>query len=260
MGNVIIDRTNTIPATSDSDSLYFASGGVDVDTGLDLSGLTTGLTAVYVSDQWYANIGTPSSSLKADIDAAAGSVFRYGAGGGACWYTPTGGSSVATLVRNVKNGTLTLNGTGTVTRLESMSGQTIVGANVAATNIHIAGGVVDLQGTAGTAPTTIEIAGGSFKTRRGATTMTQWGGSVFIDAATNAITTLTMTGGVLNIAQSGTITTFNFIAGDANSISIARPITITNTVIWASVRNASKFVNHPLITFSNAPTHRIDKV
>ena len=105
MGNVIIDRTNTIPATSDSDSLYFASGGVDVDTGLDLSGLTTGLTAVYVSDQWYANIGTPSSSLKADIDAAAGSVFRYGAGGGACWYTPTGGSSIATLVRNVKNGT-----------------------------------------------------------------------------------------------------------------------------------------------------------
>ncbi len=50
MGNVIIDRTNTIPATSDSDSLYFASGGVDVFTGLDLSALATGLTAVYVSD------------------------------------------------------------------------------------------------------------------------------------------------------------------------------------------------------------------
>lgn len=260
MGNIIVDRTNTIPTTSDSDSLYFASGSVDVDTGLDSSGLTTGLTAVYVSDQWFANIGSASSSLKADIDAAAGSVFRYGAGGGACWYTPTGGSSVATLVRNVKNGTLTINGTGTVTRLESGSGQTIVGSNIVATNIHIAGGIVDLQGPSGTAPTTVEISGGSFKTRRGATTMTQWGGSVFIDAAANAITTLTMTGGLMNISQSGTITTFNFIAGDANNISIARPITITNTVIWASVKNASRFVNHPLITFSNTPTHRIDKV
>ena len=261
MGNIIIDQTGTIPTTSDSDSLFFATSGANVENGLDSSGLTTGLTSVYVSEQWVANIGTPSTSLKADIDAAAGSVFRYAAGGGACWYTPTGGSSVCTLLRNVSNGTMTLNGTGTVTRLESGSGQTVVGQNVACTNIHIGGGNVKLEGTSGTGPTVLEMTGGSYTTRRGATTMTVWGGSALIDASTNTITTLTMAGptGMLNIVQSGTITTFNFVAGDANQITISRPITITNTVIWATVRNASKFLDNPLVTFTNTPTWRIDQ-
>lgn len=259
MGSIIIDTTNTIPGTSDNDLLYFTRGGVNVDTGLDLSALATGLAAVHVSREWRGNIGSASTSLKADVDSGAG-LFRYNAGGGACWFSPSGGSAVATLVRNVGRGTLILNGTGTVTTLESGNGQTIIGGNIAATTIRIAGGSVDLQGTSGTAPTTVEITGGTFKTARGTAgggSMTIWGGAVTIEALTNTLVTLTMSGGSLFLTQSGTITTMNLVAGNAANVHIARPITITTLNIWGSVENASSLTDNPLLTISST-NWRID--
>ena len=260
MGNVIIDTTNTIPATSDNDSLYFTRGGVNVDTGLDLSALLTGLVAVHVSREWTGNIGTTSTSLKSDVDSGASPIFRYNAGGGACWFTPGGGSTTATLIRNVGRGTLTLNGTGTVTTLESGAGQTVIGGNITATTIRVAGGVVDLQGTSGTAPTTVEVTGGSYKTARGTAgggSITIWGGAVIVEALTNTIVTLTMAGGSLFLTQSGTITTMNLVAGNAANVRVARPITITTLNIWGSVENASSFTDNPLLTITTT-NWRID--
>jgi hypothetical protein len=256
MADIIVDRTNAIPTVSNTDSIYFTSGGVNVDTNLNHSALANGLTSVYVSDQWSANIGSPSTSLIADLDAVAGSVFSYKAAGGACWYSPAGGSSVCNKMVIVGYGTMTINGTGTVTNLEVSRGNCIVGGTVLATNVYIAGGLVDIQSTSGTAQTIIDITGGSLKTRRGCTTLTQYGGNVYIDSGTNTFTTIVKSGGTLNIAQSGAITTFRLLGGDAASITIARPITITNTEVWGNVLNLNSLLQNPLITFQNTPTKR----
>lgn len=260
MADIIVDTTDTIPAVANLDNVYFVKGGTNVTAGLDLSALLEGVTNIYVARDWTGNIGSSSTSLKTDVDGAATSVFRYGAGGGACWYTPNGDNNLATLVRNVGKGTLTVNGTGTLTTFEAGNGQTILGGNITATTIRIGGeGKVDLQSTSGTAPTTVEITGGFFKTARGATTLSIYGGAAVVEAATNAITTINYAGGNLFLAQSGTITTLNILAGNASSIRVGRPLTITNTVIWSTVFGASAFLDNPFITFSNAATWRIDQ-
>jgi hypothetical protein len=217
---------------------------------------------VYVSEQWRSNIGSPTGAFIADVDVVATSLFRYAAASGGCWYTPGGVSTTCTLLRNVGTGILAIIGTGTLTRLESGKGTTLIGPSIVVPTIQVGGGYVYLDGAAGTAPTTVEVAGGTYHSKRGiGTSITIWGGKVLFDSAANTIATLTMasSNGLLNIVQSGTITTFNFIAGDARNITIARPITITNTVIWSTVKNASAFLDEPLITFSNTPTWRIDQ-
>lgn len=258
MALIYVDTTNTIPAVADLDSIVFVRGGVNVDTNLDHSALTEGVTNILVSKDFFGNIGTPSSSLLADVDGAATGKFRY-QGNGACWYTPSGDNDLANLVQNVGRGTLTINGTGTVTELQSGLGQTVVGGNITATNIRLSGGNVDVQSTSGAAVTTIEQTGGFLKMARGCTTFSIYGGATTIEAGTNAITTINYAGGNLFLAQSGTITTLNIIAGNANAIRISRGITITNTVVWGSVPGASALLDQTaLITFTNAPTWRID--
>lgn len=259
MASAVINNTNAITGISaDGDTLIFQAGTTNVDTGLDLSAYS--LAAIHVLRAFSANIGSSGTSLKTDVDNAATSTFTYNAGGGAVWYTPngsaTGGTNICQVLRCIGFGTMTVNGTGTVTRLESGQGQTIIGGNIAATNVHVAGGNVTIQGTSGTAPTTIEVTGGVLKTARGCTTISIYGGNVEFDA-TQAITTLNVTGGRLKIIRSGTITTLNLLAGNALNIDVSAAITITNTVIWGSVQNASAILDNPMLTFTNAPTWRI---
>lgn len=252
MATNTIYKTNTIGAPLDGDTLNFEGGGVNVDTGLDQSALTEGLTNINVLRSFFGNIGSPSTSLKADLDFAASSTLWYDAGGGAMWYTPNGDNNLANKIRATSiAGTLTLNGTGTVTQLEVGRGTVIIGGNITVTTLYIAGGQVIHQ--AGTAPTTVIITGGSYQTFRGGTTITQHGGLVDMDTTT-AITTYNMAGGRHILRRSGTITNYNLFAGDARNVEISRAITMTNSTVWASVGNASAFMQNPMITFTNATT------
>lgn len=254
MPTIATYNTDTIPTVADTDTVNFEGGSVDVTTGLDLSALATGLSGVNINRGWKTNIGSASTSLKADVDVAATSALTYNALAGAVWFSPSGVSGVCSICRCIGFGTLTLNGTGTVTRLEHGRGRTIVGGNITITNIDLAGG--DVVMAAGTAPTTVIVTGGSLEIDRGITTLTVTGGTVIINT-TAAITTINFYGGRLIIKRCGTITTFNVFGGDLRQVEISKAVTITNTTIWASVGNMSSFLANTLITFTNAATKRI---
>lgn len=249
MADRFIDTTNTLGTVTDTDSLYFVKGNVEVTTNLDQSGLTTGLTAVHVARPWTGNIGQAATPFKADVDVGVGR-FRYDAGGGVCFYQPAGNNNVCTLLQAYGRGQLVLVSAGTVTTLEVGDGDVIVGGSVVVPTLRIGGGNVQIENSSGTAPTTVEIAAGTLTTVRGITTLSLYGGTVIFKAGINAITTLTMGGGALQLWETGTITTFNLIAGDASNIFVARPITITTLNIWGTVANASALTDNPLLTIS----------
>jgi hypothetical protein len=152
---------------------------------------------------------------------------------------------------------LVLNGTGTVTTLESALGRTSIGGTIGVTTLNMAGGDVEMkQGGSTTIPTTINMTGGSLYTERGATTLNIYGGTfrVVSRTGTTTFTTINFFGGSLILEQCGTITTLNLRSGDVSNIRLSKTVTITNTDIWATVANADSFRNNPLITFTNAPT------
>jgi hypothetical protein len=243
------------PAAGDTVVITGLSPGnsTDITTALDQSGLAAGgLAAIYVTRNFRANIGSVSTPLKAEINTGA-SLFHYNAGGGRCYYTPTGNTALCVTLRAVGLGTLQLLGTGTITNLEQLRGSVIVGETVTPTNVNIAGGDMLIDGAAGTNPTTINAGGnGRLRTLRGFTTLNIFDqGSVILDVGTDTPTTINMYGGSLDIVQSGTITTLNLYGGDAAQIRLGRLLTITTVNIWPTVRNASKFLTNQLLTITN---------
>lgn len=251
-----IENNASLGSPSEGDSIYVTGGSVTIDQNQDQSGLAAGgLTAVYVSQQFTGNMGTSAAPFKAEINPSGTSppngIFRW-LGSGQCWYTPDGNSDICDILR-VLNGTMNLVGSGTVNDLEIGGGRTIIGSSIVATTIRQASGECRVEGLAGTAPTTVEIVGGTYYTRRGIAasgSLTLYGGTAQIDAQGNTIPTLNMSGGALELRQSGTITTMNLRGGDAENIVISRPITITTLNLWSSVRNASAFTRNPLLTIT----------
>jgi hypothetical protein len=254
MATGIVQDTATLgsPAAGDTVFITGLSTGntTDITAGLDQSGLAAGgLAAIYVTRNFRANIGSASSPLKAEVNTGA-SLFHYNAGGGRCYYTPTGNTALCVTLRCVGMGTMTLLGTGTITNLEQKSGSVIVGVNVTPTNVRCAGGDMLIDDPAGTNPTTIWVGGtGRLRTLRGFTTLNLLDqGAVTIDVGTDTPTTINVYGGSLDISQSGTITTLNLYGGDAAQIRLSRILTITTVNVWATVKNAVQFLTNPLLT------------
>lgn len=259
MATVTVYDSSSITLPSNGDTLNFEGGSADVTTGLDITSLLEGLDFINVTRNWHTNIGSPATSLRADLDFSASSRMRYNAGGGSMWYSPNGDNNLAHLIQCTGVGNLILNGTGTVTRLEHGRGNTTVGGSITMTNLDLAGGKVEQQAGGATAPTTVTISGGKFDSKRGLNAggnLFLYGGEAVFDT-TDAIPTITFTNGRLRLLRSGTITAFNVIGGDLRNVEISRAITITDTTIWASVPGMSAFLDNPLITFTNAPTRRI---
>ena len=254
MATRTLEYTNSLGTITDADDVYLMRGNVSITTNLDQSALATGLGSFRVAESWTGNIGDPTNPLKCDVDTGS-AVLEYQASGGSMFFAPQGGSAVCSKLWMQANASLTLLGGGTVTRLECSRGSTSIAQAVTATTFRVGGSAnCKLVGSAGTGPTTLDQTGGRIESERGATTVNQYGGTLIFQAAANNITTYNYTGGFTFIEQLGTITTFNAISGDLSRVKVAKPITITNTNIWATVQGAMDFLRHPKITFTNAAT------
>ena len=244
----------------------FTGNITDITTNLDQSGLGAGgFAEVHVTRNFMAQFGSPTVPFKAEVNSGSVKRFRYDAGAGECYYSPDGNSDVCDTLRVTGQGSMHLIGSvGTINNLEQIRGQVFVGAGVAPTTVRGAGGYMLIDGESGTSPTTI-WAGGDFnlRTLRGIA----GGGNLYLfgrarvamDAGTDTIPTIWMLGGFLDLVQCGTITTFHLLDGDASQIRIGRAITITTLNVWPTVRNADKFINHPLLTIGTT-NRQIDPV
>ena len=248
MADVLVEDSASLGTVANTDSIYVVSGTQDIVTNVDQSALAGGLTIVDVAPRFTASFGTLSVPFKADIDQGSG-IFRF-AGSGQCFYHAGGGSAVCTKLR-VLNGTMNLITGGTITTAECMRGRMISAAAVTITTLLVGGADVRIEGTTGTASTTVEMTDGSLYMRKGIAgggTLSMYGGELVIDCGTNTIPTLNIYGGTLHLRNCGTITTMNLVKGDSAKIVVARPITITTLNVWASVRGASAFTHISKLT------------
>lgn len=253
----------TIQDNADLGSLYVAGdtllvtgkdtgNSTDITANLDQSALGAGgFNKVDISRNFRARMGSVSNPFKAEIASGGSPLFRWDAGvGSEGWYTPDGNTDIATKLRMTGPSKLNLIGAGTITNLEQLLGELVIGTSITPTTIRSAGGYMLIDGAGGANPTTIWCGGnGKIKTLRGFTTLNLFGnGNITIDCDSDALTTITMTGGMLDLVGCGTITTLNLYDGDASRIRIGRLITITTVNVWPTVRNVSKFLEHPYLT------------
>lgn len=256
MANIIIEaNSDTIPAPADTgDSLFFAGGGVEVDTGLALNGLSVGLVRIEVSPEFHGQVGAPGSPLY----ARATSELRYAAGGGAMYYRGTG--SATALITIDSAGDFHFVTGGIATRFESVRGRSVIYAPATPTSLRISGGYVHLRDdVSATDPTEITLVdgtgGGVLVCERGATTLNAGSGEIIISAGANTFGTINaLSGGKIRLRRSGTITLLNATGSIPDASKLVAPVTITNATINMSLHGASNLIDHPLITFTNAPT------
>lgn len=228
-----------------------------IGTNVDQSALGAGgLAYIYVTDRFWADIGTNAVPLKVEI----GTMFEYRARSGNLYYVPNGTANTCAKFRALggPSSKVNINGTGTLTVYEMLSGTATLAVGIAATTIRLAGGSTTLDGAAGTSPTTVDVGGSAvFRTLRGIAGGGNLNlfdrGHVIMDGGTDTVPTVTMTGGSADWVSSGTITTMNMKAGDAMKFKIGQAITITTLNIWPTVRNRNKFLDQIglLLTVTN---------
>lgn len=234
MADRVLISTNDLDnagAVAAADVIYFADGSIACTQNVDNNGLAAGgIDSCFVAAAWTGDIGTAGAPLIMEISSAGDSIFEYAAGGGRCWYEPRGSASVCDKLRVLNRGEMNLVASGTVVILECMSATTNLFAPVAATTLRVGGtGLCTVLDAASTDPTLVEVWGsGQLITDRGATAITQWGGSINMkNANENTVGTWTLYNGSALLKRCGTITTFNWFGGTLDTFRTQAPVTIT---------------------------------
>ncbi len=248
--NIYVSRgSDTIPTTVSGDSVFFLGGSAGVVNGLDLSGLT-GIVNLVIGSDFTGQIGDEANPLRARVTTK----ISYGASGGDFFFRPQGsGASDSALLVLFGDGHFHLGTAGTLTRAEVTNGQMTISALGAATTVRLAGGVVNLLGIGGTAPTLLKNTGGYCYTERGATTIEHGGGHTRVQASTNTIGTLTINGPGVELVECGTITELNVYGGIPDMRRLVRPLTITNCNINMCLPGSQAFLDSDGLSFSFTP-------
>lgn len=232
---------------SDTNELHFVEGGQTVSAGLNKSALTEGFSKIFVAETFTGVIGGATGALLADVDSGAG-LFKYHAGGGACYYTPQGDNNLCLELEIVTAGTFYLVSSGTVTKLGIARGTLVTPDGVVVTSHYQTGGTTT-QGYNATVNTNLWVGGGQFNSGRGFTT-------AYVNDA-NAIfkredTSATVgAGGTLTIGKGyakwcgGNITTVNLVHPDARIDLSEAPADLTITTLngFAQAISKSKLVS-----------------
>jgi hypothetical protein len=217
---------------ADTDTLQFIEGNQTITAGLNKTTLTEGFTNIYVAETFTGSIGSGAGALRCDVDAGAPGVFKYHAGGGACYYTPEGDNSLCELLEIISAGTFYLVGSGTVTDCNIARGNLVIPDGTIVTNLYQSGGRTT-QGYNGTANTVLWVGGGQFNSQRSCTTGNIHGAEAIFKREDSSATVGTAT--TLNIGKGytkwalGNITTVNLLHPDAylDLSEVPNDITIT---------------------------------
>lgn len=144
--------------------------------------------------------------------------------------------------------------TATVTNLLVTAGYCSVGSDVTATNVYVLGGECSLVGSAN-AITTLEVRGGYVTLERDVTTLSAYAGTTVINNSGVTPTTINIEqGAVVKIKDGGTITTLNGKSGILDLTELARPLTITNSTFYPTLRVLKNSATDSLLTFTNPTT------
>lgn len=249
----IIRGATAVGSPSSGDSLFVLGGNAAIVTDVNQSGLADGLVVVEVSREYFGEFATAANPFYVEVTSR----LFYLASGGNMYYRGKDATDATPLILVAGGGHFHAVTDGTATRFEVHSGEATISGPFIATTLRASGGRIQLLDDTSTDPTLIHLVrghGARLKTERGATTMTlEWGEAV-IDAGSNTIGTINALGADIRLLSSGTITTANLHSSIIDLSRLTAPITITNTNINMALPGAQAFLDHPLITFTNAAT------
>lgn len=229
-------------ASLDTNDLLIGEGSQVVTTGLDQSGLATGIANILV--QKGSAVGAKSTS-GAFFKAAVTGAMTFKGQGGEWYYTPTGTGCAR--LRNISGMRVFLGGGGTVTRLEVANTASIsCDDSTLITNLYQVGGSTDILYNA-TVVTLGQINGGYVSTGRGFTTLNVNGNSQVVvkredtSSTVPAATTVTLNGPGAKLKWcGGNITTLNVWGGATwDAGDIPKAVTIGTINIDAASLSAS---------------------
>lgn len=220
----------------DATNIIDAQGGTSqaIVNSVDRSSIA-GVDTFSIQATFSGTIGTQSSPLKMGCktkfqNAASGGVLNYQAANIAGSGAAPTTANLCTLFVHASPGTSNLQG-GTFTEIQQGQGTVVANQSTVVTTVNHSGGTATYEANA-TAITTLTISGGMVILKRGVTTINNYGGWVIYD---NLIACTTYTGGPTSSAdwRGGNITTAN-IMGNFTVQNLTRPATITTAKVWAS--------------------------
>lgn len=262
MANVFVSEgSSTVGSPSAGDSLFVLSGAAPITTNVDQSAID--LVKVEVSAAYGGQFGTEGNPFYAEVTSS----IWYGALAGDMYYRGKDTTDATPQIYVAGNGHFHFVTDGTATRFDVASGFATIAGPCIVVTLTIAGGETRLLDDTSTDPTLVQLLpngsgrGGKLYSERGGTAFTNKAGDLTIKAGTNTIGTLNCDGPA-SIAKTvlqecGTITTLKALGHIPDTRALTRPLTITNTEINMSLPGAQAFLDHPLITFSNAATRAV---
>lgn len=260
------DVTTILGTVADGDTVIFGEGSQTITTGLTkLSDDNHEPAILLVGAGFTGAIGGAAGSLKCSVTT----LCHYGASGGQFYLWPGGtGTAIARMKAVSIGGNFYATTGGTLTILEAGSGSTFVSDSVIVTTCYCTGGTLTALYN-GTVFTLFEQHGGSGSIQRGATTFTQYAGSMTIgrddtSATAPAFTTITAGGKIVAQAALGNITTLNIVGNGSVDLSNVRtPLTIgTLNGSWDARKRSiltSQYATITIIT-TNSPRGGRDDV
>lgn len=220
----------------DATCIIDAQGGTAqaIITSVDRSAIA-GVDTFSIQAPFSGSIGTQSNPLKMGCktrfqNAASGGIVNYQAANIAGAGAAPTTANLCSLYIHSGSGASNILG-GTVTEIQQGQGTVNVNASTVVTTVNHSGGTATYEAN-GTAITTLTISGGVVVLRRGVTTLVNHGGFVIYD---NLIACTTYTGGPTSSAdwRGGNITTAN-IMGNFTVQNLTRATTFTTAKVWAS--------------------------
>lgn len=215
---------------ADNAELVIADGTVDIDTALDQSGLTAGISYLIIRASYRANVGSAGTPLECDVDGtdptdtfAAPTLAMFAPT--SLYYQASGGNNVCDNLVQAGSGRVFLEG-GTITNLRQASGRVDVNASTVVTNANITGGRCEFAYNA-TNFTDLTVRGGNVITKRGGTMIVRAGTLVVdVDLASPTLSITVERGAQLIVRDGAAIATLTNY-GVADLRQAKRPVTIT---------------------------------
>jgi hypothetical protein len=202
-----------VPSASDHVRIP-ASSTQNISSGLDQSAVAIG--DFIVEEGYSGTIGSATGYLQIDPDR-----FEFN-GSGQSWIDI---GSAAIDVQILGTATASTGERGLYLKGSAIDELAILGGNVGVAAVHgetatvttcrVTGPTADVWVGAGTTLTTLNVSQGTVRLRCAATTVTQYGGTLYTEES-GAITTINLEGGTLYPNSSGTITTLNADGGTAD--------------------------------------------
>jgi len=202
-----------VPSAADNVRIP-ASSSYDIDAGLDQSAVAVG--DFIVEAGFTGAIGASSADLQIDPDR-----FEFNGSGTA--YIDIGAAAID--VQVLGTATAATGERGLYLKGSAIDELVVIGGNVGVAAVHgttatvatcrITGSGADVWLGEGTTLTTLSVSAGTVRLRCGATTINQYGGTLYTEEA-GAVTTANVEGGTVYANSSGTITTLTVDGGTAD--------------------------------------------